>query len=47
MASRKTDKSHWAAGRVGDIDFIGSTKTKGKVRLDVKDRGRNAEKYAE
>lgn len=33
MASRlKTDKSHWAAGRVGDIDFLGSTKTKGKVR---------------
>lgn len=32
MASRlKTDKSHWAAGRVGDIDFIGTTKTKGKV----------------
>ena len=40
MASRlKPEKSHWAAGRVGDIDFIGSTKTKGKVRLDVKDRG--------
>lgn len=27
--SRK-DKSHWAAGRVGDIDFIGPTKTRGK-----------------
>lgn len=33
LATRmKTEKSHWAAGRVGDIDFIGSTKTKGKVR---------------
>ncbi|XP_056872165.1 transient receptor potential cation channel subfamily M member 5 isoform X2 [Takifugu flavidus] len=31
MAKRlKTEKSHWAAGRVGDIDFIGPTKTKGK-----------------
>lgn len=38
MASRlKSDKSHWAAGRVGDIDFIGSTKTKGKVKLDMKE----------
>uniref|UniRef100_A0A8P4GQT9 Transient receptor potential cation channel, subfamily M, member 5 n=1 Tax=Dicentrarchus labrax TaxID=13489 RepID=A0A8P4GQT9_DICLA len=26
----KKEKSHWAAGRVGDIDFIGSTKTRGK-----------------
>uniref|UniRef100_A0A665TJS9 Transient receptor potential cation channel, subfamily M, member 5 n=1 Tax=Echeneis naucrates TaxID=173247 RepID=A0A665TJS9_ECHNA len=26
----KREKSHWAAGRVGDIDFIGSTKTRGK-----------------
>lgn len=44
MASRlKTEKSHWAAGRVGDIDFIGPTKTKGKVRLDMKYEGRNAE----
>lgn len=43
MASRlKTEKSHWAAGRVGDIDFIGPTKTKGKVRLDMY-AGRNAE----
>lgn len=34
MAGRlKREKSHWAAGRVGDIDFIGSTKTRGKVRL--------------
>ncbi|PWA29146.1 hypothetical protein CCH79_00006272, partial [Gambusia affinis] len=24
------EKTHWAAGRVGDIDFIGPTKTKGK-----------------
>lgn len=40
MAGRsKTDKSHWAAGRVGDIDFIGSTKTKGKVGLEGEDRG--------
>ncbi|XP_037550434.1 transient receptor potential cation channel subfamily M member 5 [Nematolebias whitei] len=31
LASRmKKEKSHWAAGRVGDIDFIGSTKTRGK-----------------
>lgn len=37
MASRfKTEKTHWAAGRVGDIDFIGPTRTKGKVRLDAK-----------
>lgn len=43
-ASRlKINKSHWAAGRVGDIDFIGSTKTKGKVRLDMEDRSRNTE----
>lgn len=33
LASRmKKEKSHWAAGRVGDIDFIGSTKTRGKVK---------------
>lgn len=39
MASRsKANKSHWAAGRVGDIDFIGSTKTKGKVRVEAGDR---------
>lgn len=31
----KKEKSHWAAGRVGDIDFLGPTKTRGKVRLDV------------
>lgn len=44
MASRlKTEKSQWAAGRVGDIDFIGPTKTKGKVRLDMEYTGRNAE----
>uniref|UniRef100_A0A4W6ERM3 Transient receptor potential cation channel, subfamily M, member 5 n=1 Tax=Lates calcarifer TaxID=8187 RepID=A0A4W6ERM3_LATCA len=31
LASRmKKEKSHWAAGRVGDIDFIGTTKTRGK-----------------
>ncbi|XP_028328750.1 transient receptor potential cation channel subfamily M member 5 isoform X3 [Gouania willdenowi] len=26
----RRDKGHWAAGRVGDIDFIGLTKTRGK-----------------
>uniref|UniRef100_A0A3Q3GWC1 Transient receptor potential cation channel, subfamily M, member 5 n=1 Tax=Labrus bergylta TaxID=56723 RepID=A0A3Q3GWC1_9LABR len=26
----KREKSHWAAGRVGDIDFTGSPKTRGK-----------------
>ncbi|XP_029000168.1 transient receptor potential cation channel subfamily M member 5 [Betta splendens] len=34
----KKEKSHWAAGRVGDIDFVGSTKTRGKfvrVRSDT------------
>ncbi|XP_074478633.1 transient receptor potential cation channel subfamily M member 5 [Sebastes fasciatus] len=31
MANRmKREKSHWAAGRVGDIDFVGPTKTRGK-----------------
>uniref|UniRef100_A0A3Q3QVF4 Transient receptor potential cation channel, subfamily M, member 5 n=1 Tax=Monopterus albus TaxID=43700 RepID=A0A3Q3QVF4_MONAL len=31
LASRMMkEKSHWAAGRVGDIDFTGSTKTRGK-----------------
>ncbi|XP_058484702.1 transient receptor potential cation channel subfamily M member 5 [Solea solea] len=31
LASRvNQEKSHWAAGRVGDIDFTGSTKTRGK-----------------
>uniref|UniRef100_A0A669EG82 Transient receptor potential cation channel, subfamily M, member 5 n=1 Tax=Oreochromis niloticus TaxID=8128 RepID=A0A669EG82_ORENI len=31
LASRmKKEKSHWAAGRVGDIDFLGPTKTRGK-----------------
>uniref|UniRef100_A0A3B4UQY4 Transient receptor potential cation channel, subfamily M, member 5 n=1 Tax=Seriola dumerili TaxID=41447 RepID=A0A3B4UQY4_SERDU len=31
LASRmKRERSHWAAGRVGDIDFVGSTKTRGK-----------------
>lgn len=35
MASRlKREKSHWAAGRLGDINFVGSTKTRGKVKLD-------------
>lgn len=35
MASKiKVEKGHWAAGRVGDIDFVGSTKTRGKVGLD-------------
>ena len=34
MASRmKKEKSHWAAGRVGDIDFVGTTKTRAKVIL--------------
>lgn len=37
MAGRtKKEKGHWAAGRVGDIDFIGSTKTRGKVNQDNK-----------
>lgn len=27
----KKEKGHWAAGRVGDIDFVGSNKTRGKV----------------
>lgn len=36
MAGRlKSKKSHWAAGRVGDIDFMGPAKTKGKVRPDM------------
>ncbi|XP_038126508.1 transient receptor potential cation channel subfamily M member 5 isoform X4 [Cyprinodon tularosa] len=30
LANKMKEKTHWAAGRVGDIDFIGSTKTKGK-----------------
>ncbi|XP_015253052.1 PREDICTED: transient receptor potential cation channel subfamily M member 5 isoform X2 [Cyprinodon variegatus] len=30
LANKMEEKTHWAAGRVGDIDFIGSTKTKGK-----------------
>lgn len=35
LASRmKRERSHWAAGRVGDIDFIGSTKMRGKVKAD-------------
>jgi len=28
----KKAKSNWAAGRVGDIDFVGFTKTRGKVK---------------
>ena len=33
LASRmKRERSHWAAGRVGDIDFTGSTKKRGKVK---------------
>lgn len=33
LASRmKKEKSPWAAGRVGDIDFIGTSKTRGKVK---------------
>lgn len=28
----KKEKGHWAAGRVGDIDFVGSNKMRGKVR---------------
>lgn len=28
----KTERGHWAAGRVGDIDFVGSNKMRGKVR---------------
>lgn len=34
LANKMKEKTHWAAGRVGDIDFIGPTKTKGKVRLN-------------
>lgn len=34
LANKMKDKTHWAAGRVGDIDFIGPTKTRGKVRLN-------------
>uniref|UniRef100_A0A3B3UE44 Transient receptor potential cation channel, subfamily M, member 5 n=1 Tax=Poecilia latipinna TaxID=48699 RepID=A0A3B3UE44_9TELE len=30
LANKMKEKTHWAAGRVGDIDFVGSTKTKGK-----------------
>ncbi|XP_061594992.1 transient receptor potential cation channel subfamily M member 5 isoform X2 [Cololabis saira] len=30
LASKMKKKSHWAAGRVGDIDFCGSTKMRGK-----------------
>lgn len=33
LASRmKKEKSQWASGRVGDIDFVGSSKTRGKVK---------------
>lgn len=36
MASRlKAEKSHWAAGRAGNIDFIDSTKTRGKVKQQI------------
>ena len=38
MASRmKRGKGHWAAGRVGDFDFIGTTKTRGKVKQILTD----------
>lgn len=38
LSSRtKRERSHWAAGRVGDIDFVGSTKTKGKVDGSLQD----------
>uniref|UniRef100_A0A8C7X9S6 Transient receptor potential cation channel, subfamily M, member 5 n=1 Tax=Oryzias sinensis TaxID=183150 RepID=A0A8C7X9S6_9TELE len=30
LASKMKKKSHWAAGRVGDIDFCGTNKTRGK-----------------
>ena len=30
--SVRQEKGHWAAGRAGDIDFIGSSRTRGKVR---------------
>lgn len=40
LASRiKKEKSHWAAGRVGDIDFIGATKTRGKVQTTTTQHG--------
>lgn len=41
LASRmKQEWRDWAAGRVGDIDFTGPTKTRGKVKVtDI----RNAE----
>lgn len=35
----KKEKGHWAAGRVGDIDFVGSNKTRGKVRGKEGDEG--------
>ncbi|XP_031425528.1 transient receptor potential cation channel subfamily M member 5 [Clupea harengus] len=30
MQSVRQEKGHWAAGRAGDIDFIGSSRTRGK-----------------
>ncbi|XP_014828169.1 PREDICTED: transient receptor potential cation channel subfamily M member 5 [Poecilia mexicana] len=30
LANKMKEKTHWAAERVGDIDFVGPTKTKGK-----------------
>uniref|UniRef100_G3PYG4 Transient receptor potential cation channel, subfamily M, member 5 n=1 Tax=Gasterosteus aculeatus aculeatus TaxID=481459 RepID=G3PYG4_GASAC len=38
LAGRMKEKSHWASGRVGDINFVGATKTRGKfvrVRSDT------------
>lgn len=29
--SERQEKGHWATGRVGDIDFIGSSRSRGKV----------------
>lgn len=31
----KKDKNHWTVGRMGDIDFVGPTKMRGKVRQEV------------
>lgn len=30
-AKERPNKTHWTAGRLGDIDFTGSSKTRGKV----------------
>lgn len=38
-ASRmRGEQGHWAAGRVGDIDFVGSNKMRGKVRERKEDK---------